>query len=92
MKSLENAYKRRRNLRFIGRNGRNRPIDAFNPHQRSGLNAPIRNGKVKSWPLDHGWTLWIDPRDVRDKTHQMASVGSRSDDRDVFLRNESRPL
>ena len=43
---------RRRTRRFIGRIGENRPIDAFNPHQRPRLNASIRNGKLKLWPSD----------------------------------------
>ena len=43
---------RRRTRLFIRRIGENRPIDAFNPHQRSRLNTSIRNGKVKSWPSD----------------------------------------
>ena len=43
---------RRRTRLFIGRIGENRPIDAFNPHQRPRLNASIRNGKLKSWPSD----------------------------------------
>ena len=60
MKSLKNDYKRRRTRLFIGRNGENRTIDAFNPHQRSRLNASIRNDKVKSRPLDLHWTLQID--------------------------------
>ena len=52
---------RRRTRLFIGRIGENRPIDAFNPHQRPRLNASIRNGKNKSWPSDLLWTLLIDP-------------------------------
>ena len=40
--------------------GKTVPIDAFNPHQRSRLNASIRNGKVKSRPSDLHWTLQID--------------------------------
>ena len=43
---------RRRTRLFIGRIGENRPIDAFNPHQRPRLNASIRNDKLKSWPSD----------------------------------------
>ena len=37
--------------------GRNRPIDAFNPHQRPGLNASQRTVMVKSQSLDRGWTF-----------------------------------
>ena len=48
---LEYIHRRRTHL-FIGIIGENRPIDAFNPHQRSRLNTSIRNGKVKSWPSD----------------------------------------
>ena len=48
---LEYIHRRRTRL-FIGRIGDNRPIDVFNPHQRSRLNASIRNGNVKSWPSD----------------------------------------
>ena len=48
---LEYIHRRRTRL-FIRRIGENRLIDAFNPHQRSRLNASIRNGKVKSWPSD----------------------------------------
>ena len=69
----------------------NRPIDAFNPHQRSGLNASNRIVTKMSWPLGHGWTLRIDPRDVRYKTHQTAPVRSRSDGRDAFRRVKSWP-
>ena len=64
---LEYIERRRTHL-FIGRNEENRLIDAFNPHQRSRLNASIRNGKVKSWPSDHRWTLQIAPLDMRLKT------------------------
>ena len=92
MKSLENAYKRRRTLRFIGRNGRNRPIDAFNLHQRSGLNASIQNGKVKSRSSDLIWTLQIYPPDVRYKTHETVPVRSRSNAPDAFDRVKSQPL
>ena len=92
MKSLENAYKRQRTPLFIGRNERNRPIDAFNLYQRSRLNASIRNGKVKSRPSDLHWMLQIDPRDVRYKTHETAPVGSRSNAPDAFDRVKSWPL
>ena len=92
MKPSSNAYKRRTTLRFIGQNGQNRPIDAFNPHQRSGLNASIRNGKVKSQSSDLRWTLQIYPRDVRYKTHETTLVGSRSNAPDVFDRVKSWPL
>ena len=37
--------------------GRNRPIDVFSPHQRSGLNASQRTVMVKSQSLDRGWTF-----------------------------------
>ena len=89
---LQEYLQNRRTLRFIGQIGRNRPIGAFNPHQRSGLNTSNQTFIEVSWPLDHRWTLRIDPRDVLYKTHQTAPVGSRSDDRDVFSRNESEPL
>ena len=92
MNSFSNAYKRRRTRLFIGRNEGNRPIDAFNPHQRSRLNASIRNGKVKSRPSDLHWTLQIDPRDVRYKMHETAPVGSRSNPPDAFDRVKSWPL
>ena len=59
---------RRRTRLFIGRNEENRPIDAFNLHQRSRLNTSIRNGKVKLWPSDRRWTLQIAPLDMRLKT------------------------
>ena len=91
MKSFENAYKNRRTPRFIGKIGRHRPIDVFNPHQRFGLNASNRTVTKMSWPFDHGWTLRIDPRDVRYITHQFAPVGSQSDDRDAFPRVKSWP-
>ena len=92
MKSLKNGYKRRRTRLFIGRNGGNRPIDAFNPHQRSRLSASIRNGKVKSPPSDLHWMLQIDPRDVRYKTHETAPVGSQSNAPYAFDRVKSWPL
>ena len=47
--------------------GRNRPIDAFNPHQRSGLNASNQTVMNISWPSDRGWTLRIDLLDMRFK-------------------------
>ena len=78
MKSLENAYKRRRTLRFIGRNGRNRPIDVFNPHQRSGLNASIQNGKVKSRPSDRDLTREMSLDRMRLKTRRFVTVRSWS--------------
>ena len=76
MKSLENAYKRRITLRFIGRNGENRPIDAFNPHQQSGLNASIRNAKVKSQPSDCDLTREMSLDRMRLKTHRFLTVRS----------------
>ena len=54
-----------KNSLFYRAKWENRPIDAFNPHQRSGLNASIRNSKIISWPSDHGWTLRINPLDMR---------------------------
>ena len=78
MKSLENAYKRRRTLRFIGQNGGNRPIDAFNLHQRSGLNESIRNGKVKSQPSDRHLTREMSLDRMGLKTRRFATVRSRS--------------
>ena len=76
MKSLENDYQRQRTRLFIGRNGENRPIDAFNPHQRSGLNASIRNGKVKSWPSDHDLTREMSLDRMRLKTRRFVTVRS----------------
>ena len=56
------------------------------------LNASNRTGTNMAWPLDRGWTLRMNPRDVHYKTHQTALVGSRSDDRDAFLRVKSWQL
>ena len=83
MKSSENVLQKSKNASFYRRN---HPIDAFNPHQRFGLNASKRTVMNISWPLDHGWTLWMNPRDMRYKMHQLAPVGSRSDDCDAFPR------
>ena len=44
------------NASFYRQIGRNRPIDAFNPHPRSGLNASHRTVMVKSRPLNCGWS------------------------------------
>ena len=83
---------RRRTRRFIGAKKRNRPIDAFNPHQRPRLNASIRNVTNGSRSSDLRWTLQISPRDLRYKTHETASVGSRSNAPDAFDRVRSGPL
>ena len=91
-KSSKNVLQKSKNALFYRRIGRKRLIDAFNPHQRSGLYASNRTIINMSWPLDRGWTLQINPRDMRYKTHQFALVGSRSDDRDTFLRVKSWPL
>ena len=92
VKSSKNILQNRRMPQFIGEFGRNRPIDAFNPHQRSGLNASKQTVMNISWPLDRGWTLRMNPRDMRYKMHQTVPVGSRSDDRDAFSRVKSWPL
>ena len=39
VKSSKNVLQESKNALFYRRIGRNRPIDAFNPHERSGLNA-----------------------------------------------------
>ena len=64
--------------------GCNRPMDAFNLHQRSGLNAFIRTVMNKSRPLDRGWMLQMKPRNMSYKTRGNASVGSRSNASDAF--------
>ena len=76
MNSFSNAYKRRRTRLFIGRNGENRLIDAFNPHQRSGLNASIRNGKVKSRPSDCDLTREMSLDRMCLKTRRFVTVRS----------------
>ena len=48
---------------------RNRLIDAFNPHQRSGLNASNQIVMNISRSSDLRWTLQMHPCDVRYKTH-----------------------
>ena len=78
MKASSNAYKIRRTLRFIAEIGHNRLIDAFNPHQRFGLNASIRNGMVKSRPLDHGWSARMFRKICVLKTRRFVTVGLRS--------------
>ena len=72
--------------------GRNRTIDAFNPHQRSGLNASRQIVTNISLPLDRGWTLYMQHAFVRYETRENVSVGSRSNASDAFDRVKSRPL
>ena len=76
MKSSKNVLHKSKNASFYNQIGHNRPIDAFNPHQRSGLNASKQTVMNILWPLDHGWTLRMNPRDMRYKMHQTAPVGS----------------
>ena len=80
---IQECLQKLKNASIYRQIGRNRPIDAFNPHQRSGLNASNRTVINISWPLDRGWTLRIDSLDMRLKTHCFVAVGSRSDDRDA---------
>ena len=57
MKSSKNILQKSKNASFYRRIGRNRPIDAFNPHQQSGLNASNRIIMNILWPSDRRWTL-----------------------------------
>ena len=66
---LQECFTKSKNASIYRQIGRNRPIDAFNPHQRSGLNASIRILMNISRSSDLRWTLQIYPRDVRYKTH-----------------------
>ena len=45
---LLECFTKSKNTSIYRQIGRNRPIDAFNPHQRSGLNASHRTVMVKS--------------------------------------------
>ena len=89
---LQECLQKSKNASIYRQIGCNRPIDAFNPHQRSELNASNRTVINMSWPFDRGWTLRIDPLDMRLKTRRFVAVGSRSDDRDAPRQSESRPL
>ena len=86
---IQECLQKSKNASFYRRIGCNCPIDAFNPHQWSGLNASNRTVMNISWPLDRGWTLWIDPLDMRLKTCCFVAVGLRSDDRDAPRQSES---
>ena len=70
----------------------NRPIDAFNPHQRSRLNASRQTVTNISWLLDRGWTLQMQHAFMRYETRENASVGSRSNALDAFDSVKSGPL
>ena len=67
-------------------------MDAFNPHQRSRLNASIRIVINISWPIDRGWTLRMQHAFMRYETRENASVGLRSDASDAFDHVKSGPL
>ena len=66
---LQECLQKSKNASIYRQIGRNRPIDAFNPHQRSGLNVSNRIVMNISRSLDLRWTLQMHPRDVRYKTH-----------------------
>ena len=57
MKSSKNVLQKSKNASIYRQIGRNRLIDAFNPHQRSRLNASNRTVMNISWPSDRGWML-----------------------------------
>ena len=81
------SYKSRRTPHFYRRIGRNRPIDAFNPHQRSGLNASNRTIMNISWSSDRGWTLQM----IRLKCI-LKRFASRPFDRDRAVEMSSPPF
>ena len=66
---LQECLQKSKNASIYRQIGRNRLIDAFNPHQRSGLNASNRIVTNISRSSDLRWTLHMHPRDVRYKTH-----------------------
>ena len=66
---LQECLQKSKNASIYRQIGRNRPIDTFNPHQRSGLNASNRIFTNITRPSDRRWTLQIHPSDVRYKTH-----------------------
>ena len=98
MKSSSNVLQNRRMPQYIGQIGRNRPIDAFNLHQRSGLNASHRTVMVKSRPLNRGWSTRMFRKICALKTRRFVTVGSPSGGLDeafkrcVIKRFESPPL
>ena len=66
---LQECLQKSKNASIYKQIGRNRPIDEFNPHQRSGLNASNRIVTNITWPSNRRWTLQMHSRDVRYKTH-----------------------
>ena len=69
MKSSKNILQKLKDALFYRPIGRNRLIDAFNPHQRSRLNASNQIFTNITWPLDRRWMLQMHPHDVRYKMH-----------------------
>ena len=92
MNTSENVLQKSKNASFYRRIGRNYPIDAFNPHQRSGLNTSKRNVMNISWPLDRVWTLQMRHAFLCYERRENVSVGSRSDASDAFDHVKSEPL
>ena len=56
---IQECLTKSKNASIYRQIGRNRLIDAFNPHQRSGLNASKRTVMKISWPPDSGWSVWM---------------------------------